>query len=647
MFLLLLVVWALVQPSTARAAQPLPPFPDLIIVPEGDTRVLLNAFVVDATLDEGNNAPQWRVVVRIRLHNPSRKEKDTVRLALSTNAGRLPQDLRFAVGRDERQATNFEGNTIERTLAPDERLWLTFVYTVPAGEHPWTHFYFGVNRLSKWPTTVGSVRVSVHMPRQLDREAFLLIRPDTTAYNGLLVEWQWEERVPPLPTETLLIRPSVWEDIHDLRSAAANGDEDATERLARMLTDMVTMAATPRLVVEHFYPEALAMWSTLADLRPEDPRPWREMATLYEARAQVEGVNGPYTALILAALEEAWARGDRDMVTRQHLADVIRQQVETLLAAGQYRDAMSTADRLREVLGPDAEEEALRLRYRAALAWAQARAAEGDRKGMITALNAGWGEAVSSYFLPQQPSLRYLRVEIVTQEQAREITITAALDPTAQPNPQETWDTFVRLLRASFPNDEISTTQEGSRVRARVRIPFGTADDLLKGQKRLVEVVPDMAEWALVRAALSPVRLETTRTRTLWGWRREWREEVDLSPARAALDDVIARLRVSLVTAPSPDFPQELVPLLQQQREQDLLAWQRLLDEMSAVYVLRWEAPPGPPLARRWRLAVGEHIIMQGERLSPDLTRIAILAGIALVAWTAISLGLWRWLGRG
>ena len=491
------------------------------------------------------------------------------------------------------------------------------------------------------------MRVSLHLPVQLDREAFLRIAPDTTAYNGLLVEWQWEERVPPVPTDVLLIRPSVWARLTTWRGEAAAGDETATARLARLLTDMVTAADAPAEVVDAFYPQALALWTTLADRRPSDPQPWREMAALYEARGRDGEDKESYTTLALAALEEAWARGDRDEVTRRHLADVIRRQVDTLIAEGRYRDALTAANRLRDVLGASAEADVRALRQRAALAWAQERADAGDRAGLLEALTVGWGDAVAAYFLPRQPPLRYLTLEVRTRERERRIVITAALDPTARPNPQETWKTFARLLPTALPGGDVQVEQKGNLVRARLRIPFDTAEDLRRAQKRLVGIVPDRPEWALVAAGLSPVRLEMSRTDTLWGWRWFWREEVDLSPARAALDEVVTGLRVAMATPPTADFPSALLPLLQKERARDLRAWQDLRDHMGAVYIVRWETPPGPPLARRWQLALGDHIIMQGARTQPDMARIALLAGLLLLGWTIFSLALWRWLGRG
>lgn len=644
---LLLLISLLVWPWPVLAAPAVPPFPDLVPVPEGDTRVILNAFTVDATLVDAGTAASWQVVVRARLHNPSPSEEAAIRLVPTTTGDApLPDDLRFALGRDETQARPLSEATVDRTLRPDERLWLTFVYSVPAGSLPWTRFYYGVNRLAAWPSVVGSVRVSLHLPQQLDREVFLRISPDTTAYNGLLVEWQWEERVPPVPTDVLLIRPSLWQDIVTLRAAAASGDAQATARLARLLSDLVAADKAPQEVVEDFYSQALAAWAALADMRPDDPQPWREMAALYEIRARTSEDPETYTPLVLAALEEAWARGDRDDLTRQHLADVIREQVDHLIAEARWQDALSAAQRLREVLGAEGEREVQDLRHRIALAWARDRAAAGDRPGLREALNAGWGEAVAAYFLPRQPPLRYLALEVTTREREREIVITAALDTSARPDPRETWATFVRLLRAALPDNPIEAEEKGSLVRVRARVPFDTAADLLAAQKRIVGIVPDGPAWALVREGLSPTRLEMEQEPTLWGWRHLWREEVNLSPARAALDEVVAGLRVAMLTPPASDFPDDLLPLLRQERERDLLAWQGLRDEMSAVYVLRWEAPPGPPLARRWHLAVGEHVVMQGERSRPNVPRLALLGGLLLLAWTLVTLGLWRLLGR-
>ncbi len=639
-------------PVPGQLAHPVPPeapatFPDLVPIPEGETKVLVNAFTVDATLIETEEGATWEIITRLRLYNSSPTEPASVRLSLSTSPNTpFPTDLRMAEGREAARAVPFTAKTYQRMLQPDQRLWLTFAYTVPVRDKSWTWFHYGVDRLQQWPTVVGSVRVSLHLPFQLSRSAFLLISPETTSYNGLLVEWQWEERVPPVPTDVLLVRPAVWRKIETLRAEHAAGDLTATARLARILTDMAVAEDAPTQVVDAFYPEALGLWADVAERRADDPQPWREMAALYEARGRRSGEQDTYSALALAALEEAWARGDRDEVTRRHLADVIRQQVEHLIAEARWQDALSALGRLQEIVGDGGTAEAVSLRRQIALAWAQERAQAGDREGLMQALAVGWDEAVVSYFLPRQPPIRYLTVEVTTGENTRNITITAALDPTARPDPRETWETFTRLLRAALPDGDVETENQGSLVRVRARITFADAEDLLTAQRRIAGVVPDRPEWSLVRAALSPARLEMSRVATIWGWRYVWKEEVDFTPVRSTLDEMIVGLRAALAAPPSPDFPEELVPLLKAQRESDLLAWQGLRDEMAAVYVLRWDDPPGPPLARRWQLSPGEHIIMQGERPRLDIPRVVMLLGALLLGWTLVTLALWWGLGR-
>ena len=645
---LLLLLACLLLPFGSTAQGPTSEtFPDLVLVPEDrDTIVLVNAFTVDATLLENSGGSRWQVVTRIRLHNPSPTEPATIRLRLTTNTETsLPPDLRMTVGRDEDQAQPFASPTYERSLQPDERLWLTFVYTTPVTTTPWTWFRYGVNRLQAWPKVVGSVRVSVHMPRQLPRETFLHISPDTTAYNGLLVEWQWEERTPPVPVEVLVLRPSVWDAIVQGRAGNARGDITAQAQLARLLTDMVTTEGAPHEVVDAFYPEALGLWATLAKARPDDPQPWREMATLYQLQAEHEDADS-YTTLALAALEEAWARGDRSEAAREHLARIIREQVAHLLAEARWQDALAAIQRLEDVLGPGGEDEVADLRRQVAFKWAQAEATDGNREGMLRALSLGWGDSILGYFVPRYPPLRYLTIEVTTEERVRTIVITAALAPGAQPDPQDTWRSIVRALKAAVPAGSVKDEQKGNLVRAEIRIPFADADELRSAQARVVGVIPDRPEWALARAALTPLRLERTRTSTLWSEETRWREEVDLGGVQEAVDEVVGGLRTAMAAPLPPDFPEALVPLLRQQREADLLAWQGLRDEMAAVYTLQWDDPPGPPLYRRWHLAPGEHVLMQATRAQPNVPRLTALAATLLFGWTVLSLVLWRALGR-
>ncbi len=646
-FILLLFLSHLFGVQAAARSPEEPPFPDLVLIPDdSNTPVLVNAFTVDATLLEAEAGARWEIITRIRLHNPSPTEPATIRLRLTLTPDMpLPADLRMTVGRDENEAQPFTAPTYEHILQPDARVWLTFVYTTPLRPHPWTRFHYGIHRLQAWPKVVGSVRVSVHLPSQLPREAFLHISPKTTAYNGRLVEWQWEERTPPVPVEVLLVRPTVWKAIAEWRAQGARGDLIAQARLARLLTDMVTANAAPPEVVDAFYPEALGLWTALAERRPDDPQPWEEMAALYELQAK-RGDADAYTALALAALEEAWARGGRSEVARAHLAEIMRDQMRRLITAARWQEALITVQRLGDVLGPGSEQEVMELRREVALAWAQAQAAEGNREGMLEAIALGWGENVLGYFVPRYPSLRYLTVEVTTEERARTVVITAALAPGARPAPRETWESFVRALRAAVLSGQVEVEQKGNLVRAVVRVPFADPQELRAALARLAGVVPDQPEWALVRAALSPLHLERRQRLTLWSKETHWQEEVDLTPAQRDIDEAVRGLRTAVVAPVPSDFPDVLVPLLRQQREEDLLAWQDLRDKMAAVYILRWDDPPGPPLHRRWHLAPGEHVVMQARRVQPAMPRLAVLGGALVFAWTVLSLVLWRVLGR-
>ncbi len=623
-----------------------PHAPGLILIPESEG-VILAAFTVDATFTEGDTAA-LQVTVRARLHNPSTTRELPVRLKLTggDSRGQPITDLRFALGTDPAQATTYTADTFERTLAPDERLWITFVYTDVLGTQPWAHFRYRVDRLGEWPTTVGSVRVTLHFPEPLDQNAMIQVAPEPSRYTGLIWDWQWEDLVPPSSIEVIFVRPEAWARVRTLRQQVASGQVAAAKELAELLTTMVTAPDAPPTLAEAFYEEALGAWTQVAAARPNDPTPWKAMATLYKSRLDANPGEDAYRTLYVAALEEAWNRGDRSDETRAALAEAVSDEIRHLRAEGRWQEALTQLDRLKSIVGVEGTADVLALREEVALAWVQDRVQADDDAGVREALRVGWGDVILGYFRPRRPALRYAGIQVLTTDTTRVITMTATLDPSVSPNPEETWQTFVRVLGTALPTANVTTGRSGNTVQVAVRMPLGDVNGLIRDQKRLVEVLPDTPEWEVFRAALTPKRLQLTREPQWWGTRITWREEVDLAPARQALDDTIVGLRASLSVPPSPDFPEALLPILQRFRERDVEAWEGLRERTDVVYLLRWEAGMAPPLLKRWQWSLGDRVVMQASRAVPDPQRLGILGAGLLVLWTLFTLAVWRWLGR-
>ena len=624
--------------------------PGFVPVPaEGhDPRVVLNALTVDITVQDDATAPSLAVVVRLRLLNSSTTEpaRAVLRLQARTQRGERPA-LSLVLGTDPAQAQPYEGDLWSFTLRPDQRQWVTVTYTEPLPPTLWARVAYGVDRLAVWPTVVGSVRVTLHFPRRLDQRAMLEVAPDPSRYDGEVWEWQWEDAVPPQAVRAVFFRPTWWDRMQAWRAAAKAGDVNAAAQLAEALTEAVVDPTAPAVVAEVLYPEALALWTQVANARPEDPTPWQALARLYAAQAATSTRPDAYRALAVAALEAAWERGAQDPALREELAQAVREQIRAYVQARRWQDALRQVDRLAALLGPEGEDEVTRLRQDVALAWAQDRLTAGDLEGVQTAVEAGWGSRLRGYFLPRRPALRYLGVEVLTTDARRAITVTATLDPDVAPNPREAWASMIQEWRKVLPEGAVTAAEQGHTVVARVVFPYTTAADIRRVQERLLTAVPETPAWALLQDALRPRDLVLQEAATWWGAWREWRETVDLSPSRQALDDAITGVRLSLRGISPQDFPRPLLPALERLRAEDIAAWEALRDRSDVVYRIRWRAGWLPPTYRRWHLRAGEQALLFVRRPIPDPARVAGVGFLALAGWTLGTWALWRWLGRG
>ncbi len=638
----LFLLLSLMVPTKVKSESPPPhgllPFPEM----DQTADIQLTAFVVDAYFYDEQST--WRILVRFRLYNPSKTDSARLRVHLQ---GLLPDgtpitEISGGEGYTDNPTTPFPQLTFERTLHPEERVWYTFLYTGQAPSTPWIRFSYSLGQLTAWPDPVGSVRVTVHMETVLEQHAYLYIHPSPTQFNGQNVEWQWENRTPNADTELLFIRPQTWAQIEQWRERTRQKDERAIESLAKTLTEWVTHPEAPDEIVRTFYPEALALWTQLAHLRPADPTPWQFMVTLYRTQAQRTHDENTYRPLILTALREAWKRGDQREETRQQLATLTQAQIDYLLRSHRWQEALEQLNTFADLLGPQHQSQISHLRQQIALEWAQERLGAQDWEGVRTALKAGWGKAILAYFQPQGPTFHYLSLEVYTVEQTRTITITAALNTMVQPPGDEVWNNLLSLVPTALPQASMNHERQGHIVRMRLDLPFATAEDLREQQRRFVGILPDTPEWEPIRNALNPRFLRRTEHTTLWGWTTVWEEEVDLTPAQERLSQNLKRLQATLTTPPTPDFPQDLYPVLRAFRAADIEAWTQFMEHINIVYKLKWTTPPGPPEARQWRVHLGEHLVMQAERPMIAPVRLAAIIGVLLLAWTAVSLLLWR-----
>jgi len=617
------------------------------ISPEPDTPVELSAFTVDATYD-ANHPDIMHMVVRVKLHNTSRTETHAVTLDVRgyTNQHLPISPLLATEGKDPARATVYPHPSLTRTLRPEQRLWLTFVYTDTVGNAPWVMFEYHIDKLQAWPTPVRSARVTIHSTPPLEQGALLEVSPPLSRNNGRALEWQWDGRTPSEPLRVFFIAPHHWQRIQQLREGVNQGDEEARRELAEWLTQWLTQPETPPPVWQAFYPEVVALWTQEASAHPDDPTPYRILAQLYRDRAQYSDNPDAYQSLILDALEKAWDRGARDATIRVALAKATREHIQRLRREKRWSEALKQLQHLRSILGPTGEREIQHLREQIALDWVKDRLAVHDQEGVLNALQAGWGDTILNYFRPHLPAFHYADVRVHTTQNRREITLSVFLNEPTPPTFEEDWNTWLKTLPTALPEAEIQHHSLGPQRTVTVTFPFATASDITEAQHMLTDSMPDLPEWAPLKDALSPQELVFTRTPRMWGYRMNWQETLSLTQARQRLDEVATDLRVSAQTPLPPDFPEILGEVRQAFREQDIRAWQAYRDAFHAVYTITWEEGWGPPAGSRLVLRTGETGTLHVAREVVYPRQAYVLGGLLFLAWTGLSWGLWRWLGE-
>lgn len=625
------------------------PVPGLIPLParDHDKAVILQALAVDLYFSDGEE-PALRTEVRFRLQNTEKTRAARAHVqwvGVRQDGGALPP-MALALGTDVQAAEPYSQPTFEHTLAPDERLWVSLVYTEPLPVAMWTHLRYGVSQLAAWPGGVGSVRVTLHFEDFLPQEAMLAVVPEPDRYNGQVWDWQWDAVVPEEDVDVTFVRPRAWAEVEKLRQEARGGDVAAAITLARQLTEAVVDPQTPTVVAETFYPEAVALWTEVAKARPHDPEPWLQLAALYGAQAATAEDAEMYQALRVAALKAAWDRGARDQVPREELAAAIAAQARRYAERQLWPEAFAQVDTLRDVLGPEGEAQVQALRQEIALAWALDSARSGDEQAFQEAIRTGWGDAALGYFLPQRPPLRYVGVEVETTDTLRRITLTLTLDPSVTPDPERDWQALVAYVASRVPEVVQTTNRQGQTAQAVWTFRYRTPGDIRRVQEQLVAGMPDAPAWSLARAALQPPTVEHQARATWWGEWHAWQEEVDLTAPRQALDQAIQNVDVSLAAVPADALPDALWPLLRAQREEDKAAWEALRDYSDVVFRYRWSRGLLPPLSRRWQLGAGERaaMVVTWPVVLPE--RVVGAALFVLLAWTGVTWALWRWLGR-
>jgi len=316
----LILVCLLIGPMPALATGPQVAC-DLPLVPvDGPGFVKLEACVLAAEMccEEAGCVLQGRQTYR--LHNTDHVEAATLSLGLPARADCETTQMPEVTLEDEQGAPlaqidpSESYNTIwELTLDPNVRKTLVLTSTHPSCDGHFFRWQWEMSPLSLWGT-IESTRVSLELPQYTTDDAFLLLEPYSSGFDGRTLWWEYENLANYPPHELIMLSPPTWRQINDLRAGGAHRE------LADLYKSVQEAAQREQVPFPDHFGQILAELQAAVNAHPEDVATRLELAVLFRARA--DAVPEMRLNYILLSAEELVAALEQRPEERQ-LADAL------------------------------------------------------------------------------------------------------------------------------------------------------------------------------------------------------------------------------------------------------------------------------------------------------------------------------------
>jgi len=290
----LILMGLLVGPTPVLAAGPRIAY-DLPLVPvDSPGFVRLEACVLAAEmrcevakgarhLREGGCVLQVRQTYR--LHNADQVEAATLRPGVSTKADHETTQMPDVTLEDEQGAplaaigsSEFYDTIWELTLDPNARKTLVLTYAHPPSDGHFFRWLWEMSPLALWGTIDGA-RVSFRLPQYTTDDAFLLLEPYSSGFDGRTLTWEYESLENPRPHELLMLSPPTWRQINDLRASGAH------QELADLYMSVREAAKHEQVPFPDYFGQILAELQAAVGAHPEDIAIRLKLAEIYRARA--------------------------------------------------------------------------------------------------------------------------------------------------------------------------------------------------------------------------------------------------------------------------------------------------------------------------------------------------------------------------
>ncbi len=518
--------------------------------------------------------------------------------------------------------------TLTVNLDPDEKQVYEVDFAQDLGIGIFPRFTYGLLPSTGWKGSIGSARLTIHLPAPTEGDQFIALDPEIPRFDGKDLTWLWTDVEPSADPGLTLIRFSVWQDLLNRRAAVVQSpnDSNAHTNLARLYQQLASVDS-PRS--DNFMSQAVAELETASRLNSKNVDAVSLLAQVYETRAGA--ANGPrdekYVSLALA--EWTHLIGTRlDGDARKHAAEDSFYLGAAARTEGDNQGALKYLDDAAKFspqgAGPLYTRDHWQTEAQAAhVALAQTAMQEHDVLTALSHARAAYGNDFNLDPAPALPGYALDHASIRLAGNAREILLHLDTYPASSSDAQAALDKLVSALNQTNAGTAELTTGAGDYT-IRLSIPFNDAQDLTNRSRLLARAFPEREDWDIIRAVLDTPGIEwseqeDTTTRTI-----HYREEMDLAeapgPLKANLNQ-LSQLIGQLEQASAGDTRSQLRLAMLRDAQQ---WWQRALT-MGTVSV---QVEPALAPGKQWTVKVGERntLSYDDSRTRPE----AYIAGAAL-----------------
>ncbi|MCG2767022.1 MAG: tetratricopeptide repeat protein [Anaerolineae bacterium] len=536
-------------------------------------------------------------------------------------------------------------------LAAQQKIRVDLEYSLDLGEAPVVELRYIWEPASTWVGSLGSVRVTVHLPHPTTPDQFLEQEPLPADFDGRSITWDGEGFEPQGEIRLRLIAPGLWHDIHATRQAIAAGEATAEEhyRLASLYwqLDPPDQPASPGQ--PDFHAEILSHLLQAQNLDPTFVQAYLDKATLYLAQAELDEHGGHhYLSLASQALGGALAQRPGDSAIRDKLVETYQQLAVATRQQGDYRMALTYFNKALEFSSADERpqlEETIKQEIETIyMAWTASLLGSGQIDEALGIVAEQMGEDPIPRFAKYRPlSLSFHgRISTTAKERQGSFVFTPFGDALAL---EEQLDELAASLSAVQGCDASRGASEGGDPALLVRISYEDSDQLGQVLGRVADVFPPETEdptLVLIRSALIPRSVWVAQAEIPMVMDGGYREGVDLIAPATALDAARERTNWAIMDlqAQNPEEEREKalrdvsLGLLQKYAR----LWQRQRDESRIDYEVTFTSSFAEPQVKRWSLGLGKtEDLRWGVRLYDRPVIVEVVAGaivvVGLVSW--------------